>query len=235
MAQVDNITYMRDRPVTKEIDLSFAFSCYDEAMQTRALAQLSLAILLSAGSGCRTPGLLADPKADSSEMSLSGVMDMENRMVNPFAAGSSKAIVFIFIGVECPISNRYAPEIERLYHEFESQNISFWLVYPDPDASPQDIARHTKDYRLTLPVLRDFQHSLVRRAHAHVTPEAAIFSPAGREVYHGRIDDRMVDFGKERSFPTRRDVQAALESIIAEKPINEPTATAVGCPIPEVR
>ena len=68
-----------------------------------------------------------------------------------------------------------------------------------------------------------------------VTPEAAVFSADGRELYRGRIDNRMVDFGKERPAPTRRDLDDALASILNHKPVIDAIRPAVGCYLPEQR
>ena len=41
--------------------------------------------------------------------------DLDNRLVDPFqTAADTRAIAFLFISVDCTISNRYAPEIRRL-------------------------------------------------------------------------------------------------------------------------
>src|ERR1700686_4625573 len=45
--------------------------------------------------------------------------DLDNQLVDPFqTAADTKAIVFLFISVDCPVSNRYAPEIRRLNEKF---------------------------------------------------------------------------------------------------------------------
>ena len=50
--------------------------------------------------------------------------DLDNHPVDPFlAAENSKAIVFMFAAVECPISNRYAPVVQRLYQTFAAQGV----------------------------------------------------------------------------------------------------------------
>jgi|SRR5579859_4445577 len=190
-------------------------------------AALSFALLacLSFESGCTS----ARPAG-----AIPGLVDLENHPVDPFHAADAKAVVFIFVRTDCPISNRYAPEIQRLCREYASQGILFWLVYPDPDAVPDEIARHVKEYQLALNVLRDPRHVLVKRAGARVTPEAALFTPDGREIYHGRIDDRTVDFGKDRPEPTRRDLQDALEAVLHGKPVPNNTTLAVGCYISEL-
>jgi hypothetical protein len=40
--------------------------------------------------------------------------------------------VLVFVRTDCPISNRYAPELRRLQDRFAPRGMAFWLVYPDP-------------------------------------------------------------------------------------------------------
>jgi len=75
------------------------------------------------------------------------VVDLENRLVDPFqAAADAKAIVFVFTSVDCPISNRYAPAIRRLYDTFGPKGVRFSLIYPNPTESPEAIRNHLKAY-----------------------------------------------------------------------------------------
>jgi hypothetical protein len=48
-------------------------------------------------------------------------------------------------------------------------------------------------------------------------------------VYHGRIDDRFVDLGRERPAPTERDLFNALTAIVAGKPVARAATQPVGC------
>jgi len=154
---------------------------------------------------------------------------VDGKAARPFAATNVAAVAFIFISTECPISNRYAPEVQRLQGKFSKTG--FWLVYPNRGESDEAITKHLKEFRHTAPALRDPQHKLVRLAGARVTPEAAIFSPRGELLYHGRIDDRNTDFGKERPGPTTRDLEAALTSVTKGETPQRAAAPAVGCPI----
>jgi peroxiredoxin len=157
------------------------------------------------------------------------VFDMTGREVNPFENRAAKGTVFFFVRTDCPISNRYAPEIERLASQYSKEGISFWLVYPDEATSPQEIEQHRKEYHLNLHALRDPRHALVKMAKVTITPEAAVFLKDGHEVYHGRIDDRYVDFGKERPTPTTHDLEDALKSLAGGRPIMNSGTRAVGC------
>jgi len=156
--------------------------------------------------------------------------DLDNHLVDPFlAAESSKAIVFLFTSVDCPISNRYAPVVQRLYQTFAAQGVTFWLVYPNPAESPAAIRNHLKTFNYPVHALRDPAHDLVKLTHVVVTPEVALFDRTQALVYHGRIDDRYVSLGVERPAPTRQDLADALTAMLAGARIREATTQAVGC------
>jgi hypothetical protein len=153
--------------------------------------------------------------------------------IDPFGITDAKAIVFIFVSTDCPISNRYAPEIRRVEEAFARSGVRLWLVYGDPDTSSEAIRKHVTEYRLPQQVLRDPRHALVRLAQARVTPECAVFLPGGRLVYHGRIDNRYADLGKERPEASQHDLEEVLKAIVQGKPVPYSTGKAVGCYIPE--
>ena len=156
--------------------------------------------------------------------------DLDNRLVDPFlAAESSKAIVFLFASVDCPISNRYAPVVQRLYQTFSPQGVTFWLIYPNPTETPAAIRDHVKAFNYPVHALRDPKHELVKLTNVLVTPEVAVFDRSRREVYHGRIDDRYVNIGVERPAPTRQDLLEALTATLSGSPVKEASTQAVGC------
>lgn len=152
---------------------------------------------------------------------LSGVVDLSGQRINPFQDSDAKATVALFVDDDCPISNRYAPELRRLHEKFSSKGVAFWLVYPDPDLSADEIRAHVKEYQYPMQAIHDPEHALVAMANALVTPEAAVFMAENKLVYHGRIDDRFVDFNQQRPAPTQRDVEEVLGAITAGKRIEE--------------
>jgi hypothetical protein len=156
--------------------------------------------------------------------------DLDGRAVDPFRASEgSRAIVFLFTSTDCPISNRYAPAVARLYDAFATKGVSFWLVYPNPAESPQAIREHVRAYNYPTHVLRDPKHDLVRLSRVSVTPEAAVYDANGTLVYHGRIDNRYVNLGVERPAATEHDLEDVLSAVAAGKPSPKSTAAAVGC------
>ena len=49
------------------------------------------------------------------------------------AQSTAPAIVLFFTASDCPISNRYEPEMLRLEQEFAPSRVEFWWVYPNPE------------------------------------------------------------------------------------------------------
>ncbi|MGE5110184.1 MAG: redoxin domain-containing protein [Acidobacteriaceae bacterium] len=157
-------------------------------------------------------------------------LDLNGVATSPFTP--TGITVLIFVRTDCPISNRYAPEIQRLAREFQG-SAKFWLVYPDQKETPAAIRKHLSDYRYTLSALRDTRHELVREAQAQITPEAAVF--VGKVLrYVGRIDDRAVDFGTFRVTATTHDLESALGAVIERRPVEKASKQAVGCYISDL-
>jgi hypothetical protein len=158
------------------------------------------------------------------------LLDVDNRIVDPFlAAEQSKAIVFLFASVDCPISNRYAPAVQRLHAAFGPQGVAFWLIYPNPAETPEAIREHVKAFNYPVHALRDPRHELVKFAGVTVTPESAVYDSRHTLVYRGRIDDRYVSLGVERPAATQHDLQDALSATLERRPVKEPHTPAVGC------
>jgi|SRR6185503_13372519 len=189
---------------------------------------LTLPLLLSGCGGDSTQNTLTASKTDKASSSALSVFDLSGHLVDPFAAAGAKAFVFVFISTDCPISNRYAPEIRRVEEEFVRAGVGFWLVYADTDTSADAIRKHISDYRLPKQALRDPRHSLVHLAQARVTPEASVFLPDGRLAYHGRIDNRYADLGKERPEATQHDLEDVVKAIVQGRTVPYHTAKAVG-------
>jgi hypothetical protein len=143
--------------------------------------------------------------------------------------------VLIFTRSDCPIANRYAPEIARLSAEFAARGVRFHLVYPDRRETAASMQAHLEEYALRCDGLLDPDHALAGAAGATVTPEAVVFNRAGERVYRGRIDDRFVDYGKARRAPTTHDLQDVLEACLGDRPVEQSFTRAVGCLISDLR
>lgn len=158
--------------------------------------------------------------------------DIQGRSHHPVSS-QPIATALIFIGIDCPIANSYAPEINRIVEDYTSQGVAFYLVHVDPSLSIDDATQHAASYGYRCPVLIDAEHRLAKAVGATVTPEAAVIGNNQRLLYLGRIDDRYIDFGKKRFEPSQRDLRAALDATLAGRRVPNPTTKAIGCYIPD--
>jgi hypothetical protein len=147
---------------------------------------------------------------------------------------TAPAIVLFFTASDCPIANRYEPEMVRLEQKFAPSGVEFWWVYPNPEDTATVIRRHQAQFTGSAHVLRDTEQSLVHAAHVTVTPEAVIFIPQDgtlREMYRGRIDDRYIAFGQERPNATFHELENAIAAVVAKRSVPQPGGSPVGCSI----
>lgn len=158
---------------------------------------------------------------------------LDGKIVDPIKSSQGKIAVLIFVRTDCPISNRYAPLLQRL-NETYSTKAKFWLVYPDKKTTAQEITDHLKQFHYSIFPLRDPTHSLVKLAGASITPEAAVFDAQGHLLYHGRIDNWYEDPGRSRIAATTHELQDVLEAAINNNPSPLATAPAVGCYISDL-
>src|SRR5262245_16712154 len=56
--------------------------------------------------------------------------DLGGKPVDPLKLSAGKITVLVFFRTDCPIANRYAPEIAKLSERFRGA-ARFWLVYPE--------------------------------------------------------------------------------------------------------
>ncbi len=170
----------------------------------------------------------SSPIHHSPAAAIAGI-DLEGNPVHPFASNPGGWVVLIFVRVDCPISNKYAPEIRRLHEEFTARGFRIWLVYPDTDTPVPELRRHQTEFQLPKDVLRDPEQTLVAFSQVTVTPEAAVFLPDGQRVYRGRIDNRHVDFGSSRPEATEHNLRHVLEQLANGKNVTPSSTQAVGC------
>jgi len=146
----------------------------------------------------------------------------------------SKLIVVAFLGVDCPVANRYAPTLADLSREFGPQGVAFFAV----DANRQDgvtaMGRFADGNKLPFAFLKDPGNVLADRLGVERTPEVVVLDEKRTVRYQGRIDDQFAP-GALRPAPTRRDLAVALRELLEGREVSTPKTKAVGCWIGRVR
>lgn len=163
-----------------------------------------------------------------------GPFNLDGQPFDLWSQGEPAATVLLFTRSNCPISNRFAPEVRRLHELYHPQGVKFFLVYVDPREQPEAIRLHLAQYDYPCPGLRDPEHALVAKCEATTTPEAVVFDRQGAIAYRGRINDLYAALGNPRAEPTTHDLDDAIESTIAGREVAVPRTKAVGCRIADL-
>jgi thiol-disulfide isomerase/thioredoxin len=159
--------------------------------------------------------------------------DLAGNPVDPLKSAGGKVVVLVFVRTDCPVSNRYAPTIQKL-SAGHADKAAFWLVYPSKSESAGVIRKHEREYGYKIPALRDPQHVLVKESQVQITPEVAVFDASRHLVYHGRIDNLYEDIGRARGAPTTHELEDAIMAAIGGKSVNASATHGVGCYISDV-
>lgn len=123
-----------------------------------------------------------------------------------------KAVVLLFIGVECPNVARYASRLSETARAFEPRGVAFLGVNPNALETKEAIAEHARATGLPFPVLVDRDQKLADALHVRSIPTAVVLKPSGEVAYRGAIDDH-----KDPQLVKRRWLRDAIEAVLAGK------------------
>ena len=141
----------------------------------------------------------------------------------------SKAIVIIFVATECPVSNAYNSRMEDLYNEYSSKDIAFLGINSNKAESVEMIKEHAEENDLTFTILKDANNLVADEFDASFTPEVYVLNSNFEIQYHGRIDN-----SKNEDDVTTKDLENALNEILAGKEVTTKATKAFGCSIKRV-
>ncbi len=145
-------------------------------------------------------------------------------------AHGSQATVLVCLSLDCPISNEFMPTIVEIAASYQDRGVKFIGINPSGGQSLDDMASYAREHKFCFPFVKDAGGKVSRRLLFSVTPEARVYDHSGKLVYSGRIDDRYRRGGASDK-NVARDLENALDEVLAGKPVSASRTKAVGCPI----
>jgi peroxiredoxin/mono/diheme cytochrome c family protein len=154
--------------------------------------------------------------------------DLQGRERALSELSGERLTVLLFLGVECPLANLYAPRLTELATEFESQGVRLVGIDSNRQDTPQEVSQYAARHHFPFPLLKDLNNVVADALGAERTPEAYVLDAAGTIRYRGRIDDQYRP-GIAGARVQQRDLRAAIEALL--QGADPPTArtTAPGC------
>jgi len=146
---------------------------------------------------------------------------------------SEKATVITFICNHCPFVKHVQKGLVKLTKDYIPSGISFVAINSNdvkayPDDSPERMKEVAKQLGYPFPYLYDESQDIARAYGAACTPDFYIFDKDLKCVYRGQMDDSR----PSNNIPvTGKDIRAALDAILAGKPVSEEQKPSIGCNI----
>ncbi len=146
-----------------------------------------------------------------------------------------KGVIVIFDCNTCPYSKKYNGRIIALNKKFKDSGFPVITINAnDPQKSPGDsfdaMVAQAKKKNYDFPYLVDETQDVARAFGATNTPHVFVLQNKGGEfkvAYIGAIDNNTAD----EKAATEKYVEAAVEALIANKPVAKEKTKAIGCGI----
>jgi peroxiredoxin len=159
--------------------------------------------------------------------------DTDGRTVSLDDAKGARALLVMFICNHCPFVKHLRPALAALAEEYAPRGVAVVAINANdaerfPDDSPEAMAREKKAAGYTFPYLYDATQQVAKAYRAACTPDFFLFGADHRLAYRGRFDESRPNNGLP---VTGRDLRAALDAVLEERPVAQEQAPSIGCGI----
>jgi peroxiredoxin len=144
-----------------------------------------------------------------------------------------QALLVMFICAHCPYVKHIEKSLGKLGADYAAQPVGIVAISSNdvtthPADSPANLKRQAKDNGFGFPYLYDESQDVARAYKAACTPDPYLFDADLRLVYRGQYDESRPGNG----IPvTGKDVRAAIDAVLAGKPVPTEQKPSIGCNI----
>ena len=144
------------------------------------------------------------------------------------------AVLIVFMCNHCPYVVHVAPELARLAaEEYQQRGIAVVGINSNdpaqyPQDSPEQMVHEVEERGYTFPYLFDETQEVAQAYRAACTPDFFLFDKSQKLVYRGQLDDSRPS---SSVLPTGSDLRAALDAVLAGKPVSANQKPSLGCNI----
>jgi len=144
-----------------------------------------------------------------------------------------RAVVVVFLGVECPLAKLYGPRLAELAERFDERGVQFVGIDSNQQDTLAEIAHYARAHELPFPILKDAGNRVADQFGARRTPEAFLLDDQRVVRYWGRIDDQF-GVGYARAEVNDETLARAIDQLLSGHPITDAMSPSVGCHIGRV-
>lgn len=159
--------------------------------------------------------------------------DTDGRAVSLKDFAGGKALLVMFICNHCPYVKHVRAELAKIGRDYQPRGVKIVAISSnDPEAFPDDGPEQMKEEKAsvgyTFPYLFDASQEVAKAYRAACTPDLYVFDAKHALVYRGQLDDSR----PKNTVPvTGRDLRAALDAVLAGRPVSAEQRPSLGCNI----
>lgn len=159
--------------------------------------------------------------------------DADGKVTSTKDLRDAPALLVMFICNHCPYVKLVADQLAALADEYGSRgaavigiNSNDWHAYPDDSPTKMKEEAQLRGYRF--PYLLDESQAVARAYQAACTPDFFLFDRSQSLVYRGQLDGARPGNGVP---VTGQDLRAALDAVLAGRPVSPEQKPSLGCNI----
>ncbi len=154
---------------------------------------------------------------------ITSLMDFKN----------APALLVAFICNHCPFVIHIRQEFASFAKEYQDRGVGIVAISSNdvenyPQDGPTKMAEESRKAGYTFPYLYDETQEVAKAYQAACTPDFFLFDLNHRLVYRGQFDDSRPSNDRP---VTGKDLRAALDAVLAGRPVNSEQKPSVGCNI----
>ena len=143
------------------------------------------------------------------------------------------ALLVMFLCRHCPYVQHVEHEIARIGHDYTDTGLGIiGISSNDPKSYPDDAPERLKEMAQRLnfrfALCFDETQEVAKAYKAACTPDFYVFDAERRLVYRGQLDDSRPS---NRLPVTGRDLRAAIDAVLAGRPLDSNQKPSIGCSI----
>lgn len=165
------------------------------------------------------------------DFNLPEVVSGKATLLSTFA--DKKALLVMFICRHCPFVKHIQQELVQLGKDYFTSDLAIVAISANdaknyPDDAPESLQAFATEQGFNFTLCYDESQETAKAYTAACTPDFFVFDDQRQLVYRGQLDDSRPSNGKP---VTGADLRAAIEAVLAGKPVTSEQKPSVGCNI----
>ena len=159
--------------------------------------------------------------------------DTNGKIVSLADFQNQAALLVVFMCNHCPYVVHIRAALAQLARDYAAKNVGIVGINSNdvenyPSDSPVMMKNEVEAIGYTFPYLYDESQAVAKSYRAACTPDFFLFDQNRRLVYRGQFDDSRPG----NKIPvTGKDLRAALDAVLAGRPVSENQKASIGCNI----